>query len=153
MHKKIPNKFYFINSFKKINIDKLDNNTAIIFRNYNKKPNLNEIIKIKKYCSNKNIEFRSSNRDEVFQSIRVNNSLNKTRKILYDKLQEFYIEVNSLESSIIYIDSVNAKENIRLRFLESIEYDSVLYINFRINKENFPWIQIIKSNLKFYKFF
>ena len=91
---------------------------------------------IQKYCSDKNISFRSSNRDEVFQSIRINNSLNKTRKILYDKLQEFYIEVNSLESSIIYIDSVNAKENIRLRFLESIEYDSVLYINFRISKEN-----------------
>ena len=40
MHK-IPNKFYFINSFKKNNIDKLDNNTAIIFRNYNKKKKLN----------------------------------------------------------------------------------------------------------------
>ena len=37
MHKNIPNKFYFINSFKKNNIDKLDNNTGIIFRNYKKK--------------------------------------------------------------------------------------------------------------------
>ena len=90
---------------------------------------------LREYCLDKDIEFRSSNRDEVFQSIRVNNSLNKTRKLLYDKLQDFYKEVNSLESSIIYIDSVNAKENIRVRFLESIEYDTVLYINFRISKE------------------
>ena len=48
MHKNIPNKFYFINSFKKNNIDKLDNNTGVIYRNYNKKLNIKEIIKIKK---------------------------------------------------------------------------------------------------------
>ena len=91
---------------------------------------------LREYCSNLNLEFRSTNRDDVFQSIRVNNSLNKTRKLLYDKLQEFYIDVNCLESCVIYIDSVNAKESIRVRFLESIEYDLVLYINFRIIKDN-----------------
>ena len=75
---------------------------------------------LKEYCLGKGIEFRSTNRDEVFKSIRMNNSLRKTRKLLYDKLQDFYKEVNYLESCIIYIDSVNAKEDIRKRFLESI---------------------------------
>ncbi len=91
---------------------------------------------LREYCLGKGLEFRSTNRDEVFQSIRINNSLRKTRKMLYDKLQEFYVEVNSLKSCIIYIDSVNAKEDIRIRFLESIQYDLVLYINFRIIKDN-----------------
>ena len=59
MHKNIPNKFYFINSFKKNNIDKLDNNTGIIFRNYKKKIDITEIIKIKKYCSSRKIKFFS----------------------------------------------------------------------------------------------
>lgn len=95
---------------------------------------------LKEYCLDKGLDFRSSNRDEVFKSIRVNNSLRKTRKILYDKLQDFYKEVNYLDSCIIYIDSVNAKEDIRIRFLESIEYDLVLYINFRIVKENYKFL-------------
>tara|TARA_B100000674_G_scaffold410903_1_gene358834 strand:+ start:992 stop:1552 length:561 start_codon:yes stop_codon:yes gene_type:complete len=61
MHKNIPNKFFFINSFKKNNIDKLDNNTGVIYRNYNNKLNLKEIINIKKYCSKKKIKFYLSN--------------------------------------------------------------------------------------------
>ena len=46
MHKYFLKKFYFINSFKKNNIDKLDNNTGVIFRNYKNKLNVNEIINI-----------------------------------------------------------------------------------------------------------
>ena len=70
MHKFIPNKFYFINSFKKKYIDKLDNNTAIIYRNYNKKVNLKEIIKIKDYCLKKKIKFIISNNFRL--SLRLN---------------------------------------------------------------------------------
>ena len=61
MHNKIPTKFYFIKSFKKNNIDNLDNNTGLIYRNYNKKLNIEEIIKIKEYCSKKKIKFFLSN--------------------------------------------------------------------------------------------
>ena len=70
MHKSIPNKFYFINSFKKNYIDKLDNNTAIIYRNYNNKINLKEIIKIKDYCFKKKIRFIISNNFRL--SLRLN---------------------------------------------------------------------------------
>jgi hypothetical protein len=37
MHKELPNKYYFINEFDTKNINKLDKNTGIIFRNYNSK--------------------------------------------------------------------------------------------------------------------
>ena len=70
MHKSIPNKFYFINSFKKKYIDKLDNDTAIIYRNYNKKVNLKEITKIKDYCLKKKIKFIISNNFRL--SLRLN---------------------------------------------------------------------------------
>jgi len=70
MHKFIPNKFYFINSFKKNYIDKLDNNTAIIYRNYNNRVNLKEIIKIKDYCLKKKIKFIISNNFRL--SLRLN---------------------------------------------------------------------------------
>ena len=50
--------YYFINKFETKNIDKLDNQTAIIYRDYSSKL-LNEelILKIKKYCKKKQSNF------------------------------------------------------------------------------------------------
>ena len=47
-------KYYFINNFDTNNIDKQDNQTIIIYRNYSL-TNKNEdfIFKIKKYCKKK----------------------------------------------------------------------------------------------------
>ncbi len=61
MHYKYPNNFYFLKSFKKNNIDKLDNNTGVIYRNYKKNLDINEILSIKKYCTKRNIKFFLSN--------------------------------------------------------------------------------------------
>ena len=61
MHNRIPNKFYFINTLKKSNIDKLDHDTGIIFRNYSKKLSIYEIINVKNYCKGKNLKFFLSN--------------------------------------------------------------------------------------------
>ena len=56
------NKYYFINKFETNNIDRLDKQTAVIYRNYNSKLLNNELIlKIKKYCKKKNIKFYLSN--------------------------------------------------------------------------------------------
>ena len=61
MHNTFPNQFYFINTFKKNNIDKLNINTGVIFRNYNKKTSIYEIIQIKEYCKKKGLKFFISN--------------------------------------------------------------------------------------------
>jgi len=55
-------KYYFINNFDTNNIDKQDNQTIIIYRNYSL-TNKNEdfIFKIKKYCKKKKIKFYLSN--------------------------------------------------------------------------------------------
>ena len=60
MHKDI--KYYFINKFETNNIDKLDNQTTIIYRNYSSET-VNEklILKIKNYCKKKGIKFYLSN--------------------------------------------------------------------------------------------
>ena len=42
-------------------MDKLDNYTAVIYRNYKDRFNLKEIIKIKEYCKKKRIRFYISN--------------------------------------------------------------------------------------------
>ena len=54
-------KYYFINKFETNNIDRLDNQTAIIYRNYDSKLDEKLILKIKKYCKKKNIKFYLSN--------------------------------------------------------------------------------------------
>ena len=61
MHISKLKKYYFTDQFNKNNIDKLDNNTAIIYRNYKKKNNLKEVIKLKNYCKIKNLKFYISN--------------------------------------------------------------------------------------------
>ena len=62
MHINNLRKYYFINKFETNNIDKLDKQTVVIYRNYNSKVANNElIIKLKKYCRKKRIKFFLSN--------------------------------------------------------------------------------------------
>ena len=61
MHVNLPSKYYFINKFDTNNIDKLDKNTGIIFRNYSSKIDLKSIINLKKICKKKNFKFFLSN--------------------------------------------------------------------------------------------
>ena len=56
MHINIFRKYYFINKFETNNIDKQDNQTVIIYRNYSeKKIDKLLILKIKNYCKKKKI--------------------------------------------------------------------------------------------------
>ena len=55
-------KYYFIDKFHSNNIDKQDKQTAIIYRNYSiKKLDQALILKIKRYCKKKSINFYLSN--------------------------------------------------------------------------------------------
>ena len=55
-------KYYFINKFDTNNIDKQDKQTTIIYRNYSiKTSDETLILKIKKYCKKKSINFYVSN--------------------------------------------------------------------------------------------
>ena len=54
MHKDLINKYYFINKFDTNNIDKQDNQTVIIYRNYTSiKDEKSVIIQIRNYCKKK----------------------------------------------------------------------------------------------------
>ena len=55
-------KYYFISKFETNNIDNLDTQTAVIYRNYNSKPFDKElIVKVKKYCKKRRVQFYLSN--------------------------------------------------------------------------------------------
>ena len=61
MHNIKLKKYYFINKFNKNNINNLDINTAIIYRNYKKPNQLNDIIKARNFCKKRRIKFYLSN--------------------------------------------------------------------------------------------
>ena len=61
MHTELPKVYYFINKFDKNNINKLNKNIALIYRNYNKNLDKSLIIKIKKYCKIENRKFFLAN--------------------------------------------------------------------------------------------
>ena len=122
MHKNFPNKFYFINSFKKNNIDKLDNNTGVIYRNYNNKLNIKEILNIKNYCSKKKIKFYLSNNNKMAIKLGLDGaympSFNKNiRHLNYSTRSSF-----TLLGSAHNIKELRLKEiqNVQLIFISSI---------------------------------
>jgi len=62
MHINVMRKYYFINKLDTNNIDKQDNQTTIIYRNYTTKTvDQTLILKIKRYCKKKSVKFYLSN--------------------------------------------------------------------------------------------
>ena len=122
MHKNFPNKFYFIDTFKKNNIDKLDFNTGIIFRNYKKKQSIYEIIKAKKYCKNKKIRFFLSNNFKLALKLNLDGcyipSFNKSFKHLSYKTKSSFIILGSAHN----IREIRQKEKqkVKIIFISSI---------------------------------
>jgi len=87
------------------------------------------------------IEYYSSSRDKLYKEIKKENSLKKTRKFLFETMMKFFDEMKDKSESkrkseninlIIYMDSCNAKKEIRDKFIEYLEPKKIIFINFRI---------------------
>ncbi len=96
MHKDLPKVYYFISKFDKNNINKLNKNIAIIYRNYNRKVNKNLIIQIKKYCKLKKRKFFLSNNFKLAVKLGLDGvylpSFNNDLKHLnFPKKKKFYV--------------------------------------------------------------
>ena len=116
-------KYYFINNFDTKNINKLDKQTVVIYRNYNSKlPEKELILKIRNYCKKKNIKFYLSN--NVKLAIRLNldgvyiPSFNKSRNHLAFSLKKKFNIIGSAHN----IKEIRTKENQNVNkiFLSSI---------------------------------
>ena len=122
MHSFFPNKFYFINVFKKKNIDKLDNNTGLIYRNYNKKLNIKEVIKLKNYCKIKRLNFFLSNNFRLAIKLDLDGAyipaFNKSFKHLNFKTKKSFLIIGSAHN----IKEIRLKEKQRVNtiFISSI---------------------------------
>ena len=87
---------------------------------------------INKILLDKNLgNYYSSSRDDLYKEIKKTNSSRKTRKILYDRMIEFFnlmIQKSKEENIIVYLDSCNAREEIRNRFIEYLKNQIELYL-------------------------
>ena len=117
------NKYYFINKFETNNIDRLDKQTAVIYRNYNSKLLNNELIlKIKKYCKKKNIKFYLSNNIKLALKLGLDGayipSFNKSTKHLSFSLKKKFIIIGSAHN--IKEIKIKEKQGVNKIFISSI---------------------------------
>ncbi len=116
MHNLFFKRYYFINKFQKNNIDKLDNNTAIIFRNYQSKIKIKEITKVKNYCKKKGLKIYLSN--NVSLAIKLN--LDGVYLPSFNK--DFRHLSYSLKKNFLIIGSAHNLKEIRDKELQKTEY-------------------------------
>ena len=129
------NKYYFINKFETNNIDGLDNQTAVIYRNYNTKFSDEDVIlKIKKYCKKKRIKFYLSNNIKLAVKLNLDGayipSFNKSTKHLAFSLKKNFHIVGSAHN----IKEINTKkvQGVNQIFISSIFKKNKNYLG--INK-------------------
>ena len=166
MHSFFSNKFYFINVFKKKNIDKLDNNTGLIYRNYNKKLNIKEIIKLKNYCKGKGLKFFLSNNFRLAIKLGLDGAyipaFNKSFKHLNFKTKTSFLIIGSAHNlkeirlkekqrvNIIFISSIFKKNKNflgmnRFRILRKLTKKKVVALG-GVSKENERKIKLLKCS-------
>mgnify|MGYP001165182350 FL=1 len=165
MHINNLSKFYFINKFKKNNIDKIPNNTAIIYRNYENKNNINEIIKIRFYCRKKKIKFFLSNNFKLALKLGLDGAyipsfninfrhlsykIPKKFKILGSAHNKKQINIKELQKvDILFLSSLFKKNK---NYLGLYRFNSLSYLTKKkivclggISKENLKKIMLTNS--------
>ena len=122
MHYKFPTKFYFINNFTKNNIDKLDTDTGLIYRNYSDKLEINKLKDLRFYCSKKKIKFFLSNNFKLAIKLNLDGvylpSFNRDLRHLNYKIKKSFMVLGSAHN----IKEIRFKElqNVELIFISSI---------------------------------
>ena len=154
-------KYYFINKFETKNIDRLDKETAVIYRNYNSKIlDKVSILKLKKYCKKNKIKLYLSNNVKLAIQFDLDGayipSFNKcTRHLAFSFKKKFNIigsahnikEIKIKEKQLvnkIFLSSIFKKNNIepikisllQLFFSDGIFLNTLNIRSKKINKIN-----------------
>ena len=160
-------KYYFINKFETKNIDKLDKETVVIYRNYNSKIlNKELILKLKKYLKKKRIKFYLSNDVKLAIQLDLDGayipSFNKSMKHLaYSFKKKFNLVGSSHNISEIKIKEIQLVNKI---FLSSLFKKNKNYLGINrfklisnltkkqivalggISKENLKKLRLLKNS-------
>ena len=133
MHNIKLKKYYFINQFNKNNIDNLDNNTTIIYRNYKKQNDLKCIIKIRNYCRKKRIKFYISNNIKLSLNLKLDGAYIPSFNRSYRHLSYSFKKNFDLIGSAHNIREIKTKEiqKVKSLFLSSLFKKNKNYLGIR----------------------
>jgi len=134
MHKNLPKQYYFIEKFDKKILENQTTKTAIIYRNYSKKINITEILKIKKFCNKIKLKLFLSNNFKLALKLNLNGvylpSFNKSLNHLNFNIKKNFIVLGSAH---------NLKE---IRIKESQKVDAIFLSS--IFKKNSNYLGLLK---------
>ena len=133
MHNIKLKKYYFINQFNKNNIDNLDNNTTIIYRNYKKQNDLKCIIKIRNYCRKKRIKFYISNNIKLSLNLKLDGAYIPSFNRSYRHLSYSFKKNFDLIGSAHNIKEIKTKETQKVKslFISSLFKKNKNYLGIR----------------------
>ena len=105
-------KYYFINKFDTNNIDKQDKQTTVIYRNYSlKKVDQKLILKIKRYCKRKSIDFYLSNNVRLAIKLELDGAYIPAFNKSFEHLAYSYKKNFKLIGSAHNLKEIKIKEN------------------------------------------
>ena len=122
MHKILPKQYYFIEKFDKKILENQSIETAIIYRNYSKKINKIEILKLKYFCNKKKLKLFLSNDFKLALKLNLNGayipSFNKSFYHLNFHLKKNFIVLGSAHN--LAEIRIKEKQKVDAIFLSSI---------------------------------
>ena len=137
MHYKFIKKYYFIEKFKKSNIDKQDLNTTIVYRNYKKNYRIDEILCLKNYCKKKKLKFLLSN------NVKLSIKLNLDGAYIPSFNKNFSHLAYTYKKSFILLGSAHNLKEIRIKEKQNV---NKIFVS-SIFKKNNKFLGINKFNL------
>ena len=122
MHNRILKKYYFINKFDQSHIDKQDQETTIIYRNYDQDIDEKLILRIKSYCKKRGLKFLLSNNIRLAIKLNLDGvyipSFNSDKRHLSYSFKKNFIILGSAHN--IYEMRTKELQNVKSIFLSSI---------------------------------
>ena len=117
----------------KNNIDNLENNTTIIYRNYKKQNDLKCIIKIRDYCRKKRIKFYISNNIKLSLNLKLDGAYIPSFNKSYKHLSYTFKKKFELIGSAHNIKEIKTKEiqKVKTLFLSSLFKKNKNYLGIR----------------------
>ena len=115
MHFNLTTKYYFISNFDTNNIDQLNKQTIIIYRNYSsKKIDKTKILKLKSYCKKKRLKFYLSNDIKLAINLNLDGVYIPSFNKKFDHLSYYY------RKNFEIIGSAHNLKEIRLKELQKV---------------------------------
>ena len=137
MHKNYPKYFLFIDKLNIEDIKDIKNKIALIYRNYEKKPKLEEVKKFKDFCKKKKIKFLISHYFDIATKLNLDGfyipAFNK----------KFFLKKNYL-NKFMFVGSAHNFKEIRIKERQGV---NLIFISpiFKTKKQD-NFLDIVKFN-------